>query len=138
MAEFIKNVLTDEQKFAKEIIDKIFEELEDKRIRSGDLDRYDLEEVMKKINREYKLIPQYDTLKEYLGEHANGAYHKFIFYIDSIKMSCINIEDFRRYYNFTLLDRYVVVEDKQKDNGGNCENYECVHNLTLKRNEELE
>jgi hypothetical protein len=138
MAELNKNVLTDEQKLVKEVIDKMHCALKISYEKFGYLDAYDLEKVIKAINREYKLIPQYDTLGEYINEHKCGAYHKFRFYIDGKQFECIDVSEFKDYYNPEILKDYVVVNVEQKDNGGNVENYECVHNLTLKRKEEFE
>lgn len=134
--ELNKNILTDEQKLVKEVIDKINKELNIEWNSYGKIYKEDFDRIIKKINKEYKLIPKYDILRDYLKEHAMGAYHKFIFYIDGKEMNCIGAYDFEQYYNSRLLDMYVVVKDEQKNKGENCENYECVHKLTIEKKEE--
>lgn len=82
----------------------------------------------------YKAIAHYDkymTLREYIEEHENGAYHTFVFNVGGINVRVININEFEMYYNKDLLDRFNVVADNEKSYGDNCENYSCEHNLTL-------
>ena len=94
-----------------------------------------LKDIIDKIEIQYDIKPQYLTLREYLKKHSCGAYHHFIFEIDinwsKIKIDVINDEDFERYYNGRFLDMYNVINDEKKSNGGNCENYDCKHYLTL-------
>lgn len=130
MAELDKNVLTDEQKMEKEIIDKIHSALKITYEKfGGRIDKYDLEDAIKAIYREYKLIPQYDTLEDYIKEHADGGYCKFVFEIDDRQMECCEIGEFAYYYNFNILKNYVVVDDKEENN---------IHNLTVKHKGEFE
>jgi hypothetical protein len=138
MAELNKNKLTDDQKLVKEVIEKINDKIKERILKRGRLDEYDLEAIMKRVKREYKLIPQYDTLEEYINAHSCGSYHKFYFYIGSKSFECIAVGEFEDYYNPEILKAYVVVNDEVKDNGGNCENYECVHKLTVERKEKFE
>lgn len=74
---------------------------------------------------------KYMTLREYIEEHENGAYHTFVFDIGGIHIRVISVWDFEKYYNKELLDRFNVVADNEKSYGDNCENYSCEHNLTL-------
>jgi len=89
------------------------------------------------LKRKYELKPKYPTLREYISEHSSGAYHRFSFSIGGVlSADVIDCDEFERYFNPALLDKYVVVDDKQADNGGNCENYECRHYLVIKEIEE--
>jgi len=129
MAELDKNVLTDEQKMEKEIIDNILKKLTNYVTRDGRLGKQDLNYAIKEVYREYKLIPQYDTLEDYIKEHADGGYCKFVFEIDDRQMECCEIGEFAYYYNFNILKNYVVVDDKEENN---------IHNLTVKHKGEFE
>jgi hypothetical protein len=94
-----------------------------------------LKDIIDKIEIQYDIKPQYPTLREYLKKHSCGAYHTFIFEIDinftPTKVSVIDDADFEHYYNPRFLGMYYVVNDEKKSNGGNCENYDCKHYLTL-------
>lgn len=83
----------------------------------------------------YGIKEQYLTLREYLKKHSIGAYHHFIFNINNVCINVIDDEDFETTYKSELLDQYYVINDTRESFGGNCENYECRHNLKL---EEIE
>ena len=83
----------------------------------------------------------YPTLREYLNEHCIGAYHSFNCELvydggTKVKASFSSISSFVHFYGERHLDRYYVVKDDAKDNGGNCENYHCEHTLTLELKED--
>lgn len=73
------------------------------------------------------------TLREYINEHSNGAYHHFSFSVNNANINVISVDDFLNTYNEKILDDYYVIEDKKSSSGDNCCNYECVHHLVLKR-----
>jgi hypothetical protein len=125
---------------AKEIIEYLEEKLKDM-----DSNRYIstvtikalVNHYLNELKKKYDLKLKYPTLREYINDHSSGAYHKFKFSIGStLNASVIDCNEFERYFNPALLDNYVVVGDNQKDNGGNCENYECNHCLVIKEIEE--
>lgn len=123
MADLNKVVLTTKQKLIEEIIDKVHSELTKRETKCGRLYQRDLDYVIKEIKKEYKLLPQYDTLEDYIKEHADGGYCKFVFCIDGRQMECCDIGEFVYYYNCDILKDYVVVEDNEESN---------IHNLTVK------
>lgn len=126
--------LTEKQEIVKEVLNRIKDKIA--LLNQDRLYKSDLKEVYREIERDYELIPKYQTLREYISEHENGAYHDFIFTINGISINVCGVREFGRIYNERLLDQYLVVEDKQNDNGGNCENYTCYHRLTIKYNED--
>jgi len=128
---------------AKEIIDYLEEKLDYIKI-NRELRTYSVRDLIKEmahhldeLKKKYELKPKYPTLREYINEHSSGAYHSFNFDIGrTLSANVIDCEEFERYFNPALLDKYVVVGDNQKDNGGDCENYECNHYLVIKEIEE--
>lgn len=128
---------------AKEIIDYLEEKLKDIE-NNRDFRRYSvrnlietMEQHLNVLKKKYDLKPKYPTLREYINEHSSGAYHSFNFDIGrTLSANVIDCKEFERYFNPALLDKYVVVGDNQKDNGGDCENYECNHYLVIKEIEE--
>lgn len=128
---------------AKEIIEYLEEKLKDIE-KNRDFRRYSvrnlvesMEQHLNVLKKKYELKPKYPTLREYINEHSSGAYHSFNFDIGrTLSANVIDCEEFERYFNPALLDKYVVVGDNQKDNGGDCENYECNHYLVIKEIEE--
>lgn len=121
---------TDEQKFVIEILKPIKDLLKQERIKVAQLVN-----TIDDIERKYGLKPKYLTLREYLVKNSIGAYHHFIFEIRLVKIDVIGVEDFEDVYKGELLDKYYVVDDKEKSFGSNCENYQCNHYLKL---EEIE
>lgn len=96
----------------------------------------DYDKCIKAIKREYGLLPKYQTLREYITENSNGAYHRFVFFIDgSFRVEVSDVPEFEYYHQPHFLDDYVVVEDKRTNNDGNVENYECIHHLKIERKE---
>lgn len=84
------------------------------------------------LKTKYDIHEKYLTLREYLKKHSHGAYHRFYFNIEDVKVSNITgIDEFERYYNNSLLDKYYVLKDEDKSSGSNCENYQCDHYLTI-------
>ena len=128
---------------AKEIIEYLEEKLKDIET-NRDFRRYSvrnliesMEQHLNVLKKKYDLKPKYPTLREYINEHSSGAYHRFNFSIGGVLgANVIDCEEFERYFNPALLDKYVVVGDNKKDNGGDCENYECNHYLVIKEIEE--
>ena len=92
--------------------------------------------VIEDIEKKYGLQPTYKTLREYIGENSNGAYHHFVFEMNfnrhKINADVVDISDFEAWFNGNLLDFFYVVEDKVEKIGDNYENYKEIHNLTLK------
>ena len=76
-------------------------------------------------------IEEVVSLRNYMKEHACGAYHRFKFTIMDHTITVMDVADFVSIYNEKLLDEYFVEDDRQVDNGGNCESYLCIHYLTL-------
>ena len=96
----------------------------------------DIRQAIKDIENKYDIKPQYLTLRQYINEISNGAYHRFYFDMElpTITIKVIDIcgvYDFERIYNPRFLDMFFVIADKSIDNGGDCENYECQHHLKL-------
>jgi uncharacterized protein Usg len=128
---------------AKEIIEYLEEKLKDIEEHRG-LRLYSVRDFIKatahyldELKKKYDLKPKYPTLREYINEHSSGSYHSFNFDIGrTLSANVIDCDEFERYFNPALLDKYVVVGDNQKDNGGDCENYECNHYLVIKEIEE--
>ncbi len=125
---------------AKEIINYLEEKLKDienNRYISVVTIKSLVNHYLNELKKKYDLKPKYPTLREYINEHSSGAYHRFSFSIGGVLgANVIDCEEFERYFNPSLLDKYVVVDDKQSDNGGDCENYECNHYLAIKEIEE--
>jgi hypothetical protein len=97
----------------------------------------DMNKCLNELKIKYDLKPKFPTLRKYINEHSSGAYHRFNFSIGGVLgANVIDCEEFERYFNPALLDKYVVVDDKQSDNDGDCENYECNHYLVIKEIEE--
>lgn len=94
-----------------------------------------LQQVIKDIRAKYKLQEKYLTLREYLKKYSCGAYHHFIFKISSINIDVIGIDEFERYYNGKLLDKYFVIRDDYSSNGGDCCTFDGKHILMI---EEIE
>jgi hypothetical protein len=125
---------------AKEIIEYLEEKLKDM-----DSNKYIsvltikalVKHYLNELKKKYDVKTKYPTLREYINDHSSGAYHSFNFDIGrTLSANVIDCEEFERYFNPALLDKYVVVGDNKKDNGGNCENYECNHYLVIKEIEE--
>jgi hypothetical protein len=143
MEKRVNNMEDLKKETAKEIIEYLEEKLKDIennrdfRIYSvGNLIEF-VEQHLNMLKKKYDLKPKYPTLREYINEHSSGAYHRFNFSIGGVLgANVIDCEEFERYFNSALLDKYVVVDDKQSDNGGDCENYECNHYLVIKEIEE--
>ena len=76
-------------------------------------------------------IEEVVSLRNYMKEKACGAYHRFKFNIRNRTITVMNVDDFASIYNEKLLDEYFVEDDRQMNHGGDCENYECIHYLTL-------
>ena len=121
--------LTEKQEIVKEVIAKFEEKIE--KLSPYDYNTWEFRKLIKSMKKEYGLIPKYQTLREYINENSRGAYHDFIFTIKGISINVCSVSDFQKTFNGVLLDKFLVVEDKQSDNGGNCENYTCYHHLTL-------
>lgn len=125
----------------KQIIEQILTEFKDF-IFENDYDfrvqvyRDDFEKFVKRIKRENGLLPKYQTLREYISDHTCGSYHHFVFYLSSIKVNVCSVWDFEYYYQPHFLDDYVVIKDEKSDNGGNVEQYEATHELTIEKKEE--
>ncbi len=92
-----------------------------------------VDDIIKKIKSKYQIEEKLPTLREYINEHAKGAYHRFIFEISYITITVCDVYDFESFYNKDLLDQYYVTGDKKEYFGNNCTNYECRHHLTLER-----
>jgi hypothetical protein len=128
---------------AKDIIDYLEVNLEDIE-NNRDLRLYgvrslitDMNKCLNELKKKYDLKPKFPTVREYINEHSSGAYHNFHFNIGrTLNANVIDCEESERYFNPSLLDKYVVVGDDKKDNGGDCENYECNHYLVIKEIEE--
>lgn len=97
--------------------------------------RVQVKAIISATLEKYGIKEQYLTLREYLNKHSIGAYHHFIFNINNVCINVIDDEDFETTYKSELLDQYYVINDTRESFGGNCENYECRHNLEL---EEIE
>ncbi len=91
------------------------------------------------LKEEYGIEPPYLTLREYVYRNGCGAYHTFHFTLNDKELS---IDGWWEMLTdelcvlFPLTNQFYVVEDKRKDNGGNCENYHCDHYLTLEPKED--
>jgi len=120
---------TEKQKEIIEILEPFWELIKYKLMNTGDIQ--EVKQVVKRIEKKYGIQHKYQTIREYMNEHACGAYHRFIFKIGKIEVDVIDVSDFELYYNSKWLDRFFVTEDVQKNNGGNCENYECKHYLKI-------
>lgn len=121
---------TEKQLLVLEILDEV------EKLFKPDKNAYDFQrrEYFQKINQlkdHYGIKEKYLTLREYLKKHSCGAYHNFIFKIEGIDVDVMGIEQFERYYNSSLLDKYFVLKDNRKEFGSNCENYNCEHYLEL-------
>ena len=101
-------------------------------------DRYAIEEI-EKIKKDFGIKPPYLTLRDYININYVGSYHTFWFFINGQEIVINNLGDFlndKWCHLFTETNKYYVVKDERKDNGGNCENYHCDHYLTLEPKED--
>ena len=86
--------------------------------------------VVNTIKEKYGIKPPYLTLREYIKFNSHGAYHTFKFKLCDKEVSIDSLEDMLSDDYCVLYPHtkdYYVVEDKQKSNGGNCENYHADH-----------
>ena len=91
-------------------------------------------EAQKKLIDKYKFPKQYSTLREYISQHACGAYHDFHFNLNGKDITVMDMDDFltdELCTLYPLTNNYYVIKDERRDNNGNCENYHCDHYLTL-------
>lgn len=93
----------------------------------------ELEKILKEVKKKYNLLPKYDTLREYVKNNQNGAYHTFKFEIYGKVIEFDTILEFEGFYNEKMLDELVVIKDEKISNEGSCENYHCVHTLTVEK-----
>ena len=123
-----------EKKLVEEIINKYNDFIIKFKPTNGFMNNFNV--FVKKLKREYKLLPEYPTLREYINDNSKGAYHHFIFNLNIATVNVVDVCDFETYFKSELLDEYVVVADEKKDNKGNCENYQCNHYLKIKLKED--
>ena len=98
-----------------------------------------IKQEIEQIKKEYDIKEPYFTLREYINIKCCGTYHTFYFILNGIEIFIDNIGDMLtdEYCSlYPLTAKYYVVNDEQKDNGGNCENYHCDHYLTLEIKED--
>lgn len=133
--------MTDEEK--KQIIEQVLTEVknfifedDNGKIWRATVYEQDFNKLVKKIKRENGLLPKYQTLREYINDNSSGSYHQFVFYLGNIKVNVCDVWDFEHYYQPHFLDDYVVIKDDKSDNGGNVEQYEATHELTIEKKEE--
>ena len=116
-----------------EIVKKLLKELEAELPQNNFITTSAIKEFIKEEKKKYNILPKYPTLREYINEHSHGAYHKFEFEIDYRIFKVWNVDEFERYYNESLLDKFVVIDDNTESYGDNCCNYECIHHLKVER-----
>lgn len=100
---------------------------------------YVKKEYINMLKKEYGIEPPYLTLREHVEYACCGAYHTFHFTLNDKQISINDWYDMltdELCALYPLTNRFYVVEDKMKDNGGNCENYHCDHYLTLEPKED--
>ena len=123
--------MTEQEK--QELVKTILDRLKDYRLATY-YDKVErIEKVIKEIEIEYGLIPKYPTLRDYINEHSNGAYHNFNFIYNHNKVNVKDCSEFEHYYNAKFLDENVVTLDVKSDNGADCDQYQCTHILTLEK-----
>lgn len=95
--------------------------------------------VIEAIKEKYGIKPPYLTLRQYIKHSSLGAYHTFKFKLCGREVCIDSINDMLsdEYCDLYIHTKdYYVIEDKQVDNGGNCENYHCDHYLVLELKED--
>ena len=95
------------------------------------LNSQDAAELKDYLAEYFKNMLGYITLRQYIESKCVGAYNHFLFQIDFQRVDVINVEDFERYYQRDLLDKYIVVDAQVQNNGSDSTNYCCDHYLTL-------
>lgn len=91
------------------------------------------------VRKHFKIEPPLLTIREYIEWQTHGAYHTFVFNLLDYKVEIDSISDMltdELCNLFPLTKDYYVIEDKKVDNGGDVENYHCIHNLTLEIKED--
>ena len=108
----MKNIkYTKEQELIIEVTDKLKGRLH------GDI--FSLSFLVKEIDdlrKEYGIEREkYLTLREHLEKYSSGAHVHFKFAIgNGINVDVIDVKDFERYYNTSILDMYYVVSYSSK------------------------
>ena len=108
----MKNIkYTKEQELIIEVTDKLKGRLH------GDI--FSLSFLVKEIDdlkKEYGIEREkYLTLREHLEKYSSGAHVHFKFAIgNGINVDVIDVKDFERYYNASILDMYYVVSYSSK------------------------
>ena len=98
-----------------------------------DNSKYGKEEI-EQIKKDYGIEEPYLTLRQYIRKNCHGAYHTFHFTLNNKKISINTIGDMLTdewCSLYPLTEKFYVVADNSKSQGGNCENYHCDHYLTL-------
>jgi len=99
---------------------------------------YVLKEI-EEIKKDYDIEPPYLTLREYIQTKSYGAYHTFHFSINGEEIVLNTLGDFltdELCHLYAETNKYYVVKDDMKDNGGDMTNYHCDHYLTLELKED--
>ena len=119
--------LTSEQELVNEVIAIVAD-----MIGVCNLQKWD--EMMSYIRKKYHMPKHYLTLKEYILSHEAGSYHTFHFYINGTELCMNNLggflnEEYCHLYKY--VNKFYVIDDNQRDNGGDFTNYHCDHYLAL-------
>lgn len=72
------------------------------------IDKQMMDKIDLKIRKKYGMIPTYPTLGAFIRDHSAGAYNHFHFQIDQSIFNVISLDDFERFGNPEILNKYHV------------------------------
>lgn len=127
---------TEEQKMVWKLMLDLFDIMYRKHLILSEKEKREIAEEIREI---YKIPKRIPTLKDYLEDKGCGSHHTFHFTICGIDISVDGLGGFLTKdlcWLYQYVDDFYVVDDKQKDNGGDCTNYHCDHYLTLELKED--
>lgn len=94
---------------------------------------------IEEIKKDFGIKPPHLTLRQYIETNCSGSYHTFWFTINGQEIGVADLGGFltdKYCHLFAETNKYYVVKDDSKGNGGDCENYHCNHYLTLEPKED--
>lgn len=94
---------------------------------------------IEKIKKDFGIEPPCLTLREYINTNCSGSYHTFWFFIEGQEITITDLGGFltdKWCHLFAETNKYYVVKDERKDNGGDFCSYHCDHYLTLEPKED--
>lgn len=117
------------EKFTTEELEEIYWlNVHSDRNRHNHILRKLFEEAMKELDKR-----RMGSLRDYIHAKSFGAYHHFLFTIGTLQIDICSTEEFDAVFQPKLLDEYYVIKDDKTENGGNCENYQAIHRLSIGR-----